>query len=95
VALGALVPMETVTEYADRKTELEGKIGSLETERNSLLGDITALKERVSTLELEKAVNMLEGEVQTEKAVLEEKAAKFSEETFEVESQGSEGVQVN
>ena len=97
VAHGALVPMETVTEYADRKTELERKIGSLETERNSLLGDIVTLKERISTLELEKAVNTLEGEVQalrTEKAVLEEKAAKFSEETFEVESQGSEGLQV-
>ncbi len=42
-------------------------------------------------------VKNLEGEVQalrTEKAVLEEKAAKFSEETFEVESQGSEGLQV-
>ncbi len=97
MAFDVLVPMETVTEYADSKTELEGKIGSLETERNSLLGDIATLKERISTLELEKAVNTLEGEVQalrTEKAVLEEKAAKFSEETFEVESQGSEGVQV-
>src|SRR5207245_3203974 len=93
-ALCAWAPMETVTEYADRKRELEGKIGALETQRNALLGDIETLKERISTVELEKAVNTLEGEVQalrTEKAVLEEKAAKFSEETFEVESQGSEG----
>ena len=88
--------METVTEYADRKTELEGKIGSLETERNSLLSDIASLKERIATLELERMANTLEGEVdalRTEKAVLEEKAAKFSEEQFGAETQGSEAIQ--
>ena len=88
--------METVTEYADRKTELEGKIGSLEAERNSLLGDIASLKERIATLELERTANSLEGEVdalRTEKAVLEEKAAKFGEEQFGAETESSAALQ--
>ncbi len=89
--------MEAVTEYADRKTELEGKIGSLEAERNSLLSDIASLKERIATLELERTANSLEGEVdalRTEKAVLEERAAKFSDEQFGEQTQSSETVQV-
>lgn len=91
-----MFPMETVTEYADRKAELEEKIGSLEAERNSLLSDIASLKERIVTLELERTANSLEGEVdalRTEKSVLEEKAAKFSEEEFGAETQSSETVQ--
>ncbi len=82
----------------DRKTELEEKIGSLETERNSLLSEIATLKEKIATLELEKTVNTLESEVEalrTEKAVLEEKAAKYSsEESYEVQSQVSGEIQI-
>jgi 3-phenylpropionate/cinnamic acid dioxygenase small subunit len=93
-----LVPMETVTEYADHKTELEERIRSLESERASLLNDIAALKEKIATFELEKAATSLENEVEslrTEKAVLEEKVAAFaSEDTYAEQPQpAAEGYQ--
>jgi len=72
--------MQAAEQYADRKTELEAKIRSLESERSFLVSDIAALKERVAELELEKQANALQGEVdalRTEKAVLEEKAATY------------------
>jgi len=72
--------MEAVAQYADRKTELEEKIRSLEAERNFLVSDIAALKEKVTELELERQANSLKSEVEalrTEKAVLEEKAATY------------------
>jgi chromosome segregation ATPase len=72
--------MEAVTEYSDRKTELEAKIRSLESEKTFLISDIAALKERVTELELERQATSLQGEVdalRTEKAVLEEKAATY------------------
>jgi chromosome segregation ATPase len=72
--------MQAAEQYADRKTELEAKIRSLESEKTFLVSDIAALKERVAELELEKQANSLQGEVdalRTEKAVLEEKAAEY------------------
>ena len=72
--------METVTQFADKKTELEARIRSLESERSFLIADIVTLKERISELELEKQANSLQNEVEalrTEKAVLEEKAATY------------------
>lgn len=74
--------MQAVEQYTDRKTELEAKIRSLESEKSFLISDIAALKERVTELELEKQANTLQGEVEalrTEKAVLEEKAATYEE----------------
>ena len=74
--------MQAVEQYPDRKTELEEKIRSLESEKSFLISDIAALKEKVTELELEKQANSLQGEVEalrTEKAVLEEKAATYEE----------------
>ena len=72
--------VETVTEYADKKAELEQRIRSLEAEKASLLSDITSIKEKLAELELERSANALQGEVdalRTEKAALEEKAAEY------------------
>jgi regulator of replication initiation timing len=72
--------MEAVTEYADKKAELEQRIKSLEAEKTSLLSDITAIKERLAEMELERSANALQSEVEalrTEKAALEEKAAEY------------------
>ena len=84
--------MSTVTELLDRKTELEGRIRALEEERTSLINDVATLKERLTTLELERHANALAGEVEalrTEKAVLEEKVT-----SYESPNTPSEGYQV-
>jgi chromosome segregation ATPase len=84
--------MSTVTELLDRKTELEGRIRGLEEERKSLINDIVTLKERVTTLELERHANSLASEVEalrTEKAVLEEKVV-----SYQSPSMPTEGYQV-
>jgi predicted nucleic acid-binding Zn-ribbon protein len=76
-----MVFMELITEYADRRTELEERIRSLESEQSTLLTEITGLKEKLTTLELERHATSLANEVEalrTEKAVLEEKIATFS-----------------
>jgi predicted nucleic acid-binding Zn-ribbon protein len=72
--------MEMVTEYADRRTELEGKIRALEDEKADLLSGIASLKEKIAEFELERSANALQSEVEalrTEKAALEEKAATY------------------
>lgn len=72
--------MEAVVQYSERKTELEAKIRSLESEKTFLISDIASLKERVTELELERQASSLQGEVdalRTEKAVLEEKAETY------------------
>jgi beta-N-acetylglucosaminidase len=87
--------METVTEYADQKTELEGKIRSLETERATLLSDITSLKEKMAAFELQRTAETLTEEVEslrTEKAVLEEKVSAFTT-PEEQKPQPTEGFQ--
>lgn len=85
--------MEVVTQYVDHKTELEGHIAALEAEQTSLIRDISALKERLTVLEMERHANSLSSEVEalrTEKAVLEEKISSYA-----VESVAStEGYQV-
>jgi len=73
--------MEVITEYADNRAELEGRIRSLESEQTTLLTEIGSLKERLATLELERHATSLSNEVEalrTEKAVLEEKIATYS-----------------
>lgn len=73
--------MEVVTQYADHKTELEERIRALEAEQASLIGDISALKEKLTELELERHASSLSNEVEalrTEKAVLEEKISSYS-----------------
>ena len=75
--------MEAVTEYPVQKNELEEKIRSLETEKTTLLADISTLKEKIAEFELEKSAKSLESDVQalrTEKAVLEEKVAGYEAE---------------
>ena len=88
--------MQAAEQYADRKTELEAKIRSLESERSFLVSDITTLKERVAELELEKQANSLQGEVdalRTEKAVLEEKAATYdAQPSFAVPTSAAVGI---
>lgn len=85
--------METVTQYIDRKPELEERIQMLESERSSLINDIVSLKERLAILELERNAASLAGEIEalrTEKAVLEERIA-----TYTIESRtAGEGYQV-
>lgn len=83
-----MVIMEAVTQYLDRKTELEEKIRSLEAEKDTLRADISALKEKVATLELERAASALESEVQSlknEKTALEEKVATFASAPHEMQ----------
>ncbi len=87
--------MATVTEYADQKTELEGKIRSLEAERATLFNDITSLKEKIASFELQRTAETLQEEVESlriEKAVLEEKMSAFT--TEEQKPQPTEGYQV-
>jgi chromosome segregation ATPase len=85
--------MAVVTQYADHKTQLEGHIEALEMEQASLIADISALKEKLTTLELERHASSLASDVEalrTEKTVLEEKIASYS-----IESAAStEGYQV-
>lgn len=87
--------METVTEYADQKTELEEKIRSLEAEKASLLSGVASLKERIAMYELKKSAASLESEVEalrTEKAVLDEKAAAYEAEVgYNLPPMGTEG----
>jgi hypothetical protein len=89
--------METVTQYADNKTELEERIRSMENERGILLTDIASLKERLAVLELERCSESLESEVEalrTEKAILEEKIATYTtEDTPDITPIPSEGYQ--
>jgi len=89
-----MVIMEAVTEYADRKAELEERVRSLEAEKSLLLTEISALKEKLATLELERAASALESEVEmlkNEKAALEDKVAEYTPPPYEVRSQESEG----
>jgi len=85
--------MEVVSQYGDRKTELEERIRALEAEQALLITDISALKEKLTELELERHASSLASEVEalrTEKAVLEEKISSYSVES----AASSEGYQV-
>jgi len=85
--------MEVVTQYVDHKTELEERIATLEAEQTSLISDISALKEKLTTLEMERHASSLATEVEalrTEKAVLEEKISSYAVES----SASNEGYQV-
>lgn len=90
---GSWSSMEVVTQYSDHKTELEERIHGLEAEQTSLITAISALKERLTELELERHASSLANEVEalrTEKAVLEEKISSYTAETVN----SSEGYQV-
>ena len=81
--------MEVITGYADHRTELEDRIGSLESEQTALLTEIGSLKERLATLELERHAASLSNELEalrTEKAVLEEKIGTYSSPIVSAES---------
>ena len=81
--------MEVITEYVDHRAELEGKIRSLESEQVTLTTEISSLKEKLTTLELERHANSLSNEVEalrTEKAVLEEKISTYSSPIAQTES---------
>ncbi|MDA4122838.1 MAG: hypothetical protein OK456_06635 [Thaumarchaeota archaeon] len=85
--------MEVVTRYGDHKSELEERIRALEGEQTSLITDISALKERLTELELERHASSLANEVEalrTEKAVLEEKISSYTVES----ASSTEGYQV-
>ncbi len=91
--------MEAVTQYADRKAELEERIKSLETEKTVLHSDIVSLKGRIAELELEKQVDALKSEVdalRTEKAVLEERTATYETPTgYEVPRGTADGLSLS
>lgn len=73
--------MEAVTQYVDRKSELEERIQLLESERASVIAVIASLKEKLAILELERNATSLANEVEalrTEKTVLEEKIATYA-----------------
>ncbi len=83
-----MVIMEAVTQYADRKAELEEKVRSLEAEKSGLLGEVAALKEKVAMLELERAASSLQSEVEmlkNEKAALEERVAEYTPAPYEIQ----------
>ena len=83
-----MVIMEAVTGYADRKAELEEKIRSLEAEKSLLLAEVEALKEKLATLELERAAAALQSEVDSlknEKAALENKVEEYIPLPYEVQ----------
>jgi len=76
--------MEAVSQYLDHKAELEGRVEALESEQASLIAEISALKEKLTTLELERHARSLANDVEalrTEKTVLEEKIASYSTES--------------
>jgi len=78
--------MEAVAEYRDRKAELEERIRSYEAEKGVLQSEISSLKEKIATMELERAASVLESEVaslRNEKAALEEKASSYYPESEE------------
>jgi len=82
-----VINMETVTQFADRKAELEEKIKSLDAEKSALLTEVAALKEKVATLELERAASTLQSEVEmlkNEKAALQEKVAEYTPAPYEI-----------
>jgi hypothetical protein len=56
--------METVTQHMNEKTELEERIRMLELEKSSLLSDLSSLKEKLATLELERYAASLDSEVE-------------------------------
>lgn len=73
--------MEAITEYVNHRAAIEERINSLESEQTALLTEISTLKEKLTTLELERHANSLSNEVEalrTEKTVLEEKIATYS-----------------
>ena len=81
--------MEVITEYVDHRAELEERIHSLESEQTALLTEISSLKEKLTTLELQRHASSLSNEVEalrTEKAVLEEKIATYSSPVAPTES---------
>lgn len=88
--------METVSEYADHRTELVERVKSLEAEKASLLADIASLKGRIAVLELERCAKTLETELRalrTEKAVLEEKASTYEAEAgYAISPSAAEGL---
>ncbi len=73
--------MEVITQYADHRAELDARIRTLESEQATLITEISSLKEKLTTLELERHAASLSNEVEalrTEKTVLEEKIATYS-----------------
>ncbi|MDG6928825.1 MAG: hypothetical protein JRN39_01625 [Nitrososphaerota archaeon] len=69
--------MEAAAEFPGRKEELERRIRELEEERDTLIRDITKLKERIENAALEKQVASMEREVdalRAERSALMEKA---------------------
>lgn len=81
--------MELVAQHSDHRLQLEERIRSLEIEQASLLAEISALRDRLTTLELESHASSLSNEVEalrTEKAVLEEKVATYTTSMAAIES---------
>ncbi len=81
--------MEAVTQYVDHRAELEERIHALESEQTTLTNEIASLKEKLTTVELERHASLLSNEVEalrTEKAVLEEKISTYSSHVAATES---------
>ena len=74
--------MAAIASYSNTITELGEKARELAFRRNALHGDVEALKERLTLLQLETEVNSLQNEIGAllrEKSELNEKLAAFDQ----------------
>ena len=73
--------METITSFADTKSQLEDRIRHLEEQRSALQGDIESLNETITIKTLERNASSLESQVQSlrvEKTALEDRVVRLS-----------------
>jgi uncharacterized coiled-coil DUF342 family protein len=73
--------LETVTELADRKSEIQERIKAMEVERENLQRDVNELRERLEALELQRRAAILKSEIDVlklEREALNKRASVYS-----------------
>jgi len=73
--------METISSFADTKSQLEDRIRHLEEQRSALQGDIESLNETITIKTLERNASSLESQVQSlriQKTTLEDRVVRLS-----------------
>jgi predicted nucleic acid-binding Zn-ribbon protein len=68
--------METVTQYADVKVQLQERVKALEAECVSLQNDVAVEREKLAVIELEKQIAALENKataLKSEKSLIQDK----------------------